>query len=215
MKKGDDMEDKDNKEDINPDTRGIAELFIKEQSSLEVILILTDEGPKSVKEISEEVIYDTKITDLLDKLIKFKVIDIKDDIVDITSYGKLIGEKLRNEVQNTEDKNNGEFDNIDFSKLDINGIIRLCLKCKTKEDAEKVMMQYEKYCDTPEIARKNLGYIFGHCGQEDREKLYSLFPVNHPIFGPEFGHRGDVSCTKVFKMGEKLGEEIKRKVEKK
>lgn len=80
-----------------------------------------------------------------------------------------------------------KFDNIDFEKLDIGGIIGLCLECKTKEDAKKVMEQYEKYCDTPEIAYKNLGYIFGYAMDEERRRLYSLFPVNHPIFGSDFG----------------------------
>ena len=112
-------------------------------------------------------------------------------------------------------RNNGEFGNIDFSKLDITNIISLCLGCKTKEDADKVLRQYEKYCDTPEIARKNLGYIFGYCNSEDREKLYSLFPVNHPMFGETFGRGGDISSEDAFKMGEKMGEEIRKDTKKK
>ena len=107
-------------------------------------------------------------------------------------------------------KNNGEFDDIDFSTLDITNIISLCLRCQTKEDAEKVLRQYEKYCDTPEIAHENLGYIFGYCNTEDREKLYSLFPVNHPIFGKGFGRGEDISNIDAFKMGKKMGEEIRK-----
>lgn len=175
---------------------GLSELFIKEPFSLEVVLMITDEGPKTIKDISGirngyDMTDMKDMKDILDKLRKFSMVDIKDDIVDITDYGKGIIEKLRrhtNEVKNMEDiSNKGNFDDIDFSKLDIGGIIRLCLKCKTKEDAEKVMRQYEKYCDTPEIARIDLGYIFGYCDSEDREKLYVLFPVNHPIFGEKFG----------------------------
>lgn len=45
----------------------------------------------------------------------------------------------------------GKFGDIDFTKLDIGEIIKLCLKCETKEDANEVLMQYEKYCDNPEI----------------------------------------------------------------
>lgn len=85
--------------------------------------------------------------------------------------------------------NNDEFDNIDFARLDIGQILSLCLRCKTKEDASKVLEQYEKYCETPEIARSNLGYIFGYCSEEERKKLYSLFPVNHPVFGHDFGRK--------------------------
>lgn len=82
-----------------------------------------------------------------------------------------------------------EFDNIDFSKLDIGNIISLCLRCKTEGDSKKVMTQYEKYCDTPEIAHSNLGYIFGYAMNEERIRLYSLFPVNHPVFGSNFGRK--------------------------
>ena len=68
----------------------LAGLFIKEPSSLEVLLMLTDEGPKTIKDMSEE---DTKITDLLDKLRRINVIDIKDDLIYITSYGKCLVKK--------------------------------------------------------------------------------------------------------------------------
>lgn len=94
-----------------------------------------------------------------------------------------------------------EFDDIDFTKLDISGIISLCLKCNNEKDAKKVLGLYEKYCDTPEIAHSNLGYIFGYCNEEDRKKLYSLFPVNHPIFGTGFGRGDDPSAEDAFRMG--------------
>ena len=76
---------------------------------------------------------------------------------------------------------------IKFRDLDISGIITLCLTCKTKDEAEEVLKQYENYCITKEIAHSNLGYIFGYCNTEDRKKLYNLFPVNHPIFDSGFG----------------------------
>lgn len=97
------------------------------------------------------------------------------------------------------------FYNIDFSKLDIGNIIRLCLKCQTKEEAKKVLEQYERYCETPEIARSNLGYIFGYCSKENIEKLYSLFPVSHPIFGKEFGRGKEPSFKEAVEMGRKFG----------
>lgn len=102
----------------------------------------------------------------------------------------------------------GKFGDIDFTKLDIGKIIKLCLDCETKEDASEVLRQYGKYCDTPEIAHKNLGYIFGYCDSEDR-KLYALFPVNHPIFGSEFGRGIDPSPEDAFKTGKMIGEGIK------
>lgn len=69
----------------------------------------------------------------------------------------------------------------------ISGIITLCLNCETKEQAEELQKQYEEYCDTPEIARSNLGYIFDYCDETDRKKLYRLFQVSHPVFGSSFG----------------------------
>lgn len=67
-------------------------------------------------------------------------------------------------------------------------ILSLCLKCETKEAGiSERFGQYEKYCDTADIARKNLGYIFGYLNVEDRKKMYSLFLVDHPIFGHGFG----------------------------
>lgn len=104
-----------------------------------------------------------------------------------------------------DDNKSGEFDNIDFSKLDIGNIIRLCLKCRNEEDAKKVLEQYERYCDTPKIARSNLGYIFGYCGSENSKKLYSLFPVNHPIFGKEFGRGKEPSLKEAIEMGRVFG----------
>lgn len=75
---------------------GLAELLIKEPSSLEVMLMLTDEGPMTTEEISNEIIYDTKITDLLNKLKRFKIVGFINNIVYITSYGQYIVKKLRN-----------------------------------------------------------------------------------------------------------------------
>lgn len=76
---------------------------------------------------------------------------------------------------------------IKFEDLDIGGIINLCLTCKNKEEAKEILKEYEQYCDTPEIAHSNLGYMFGYCSGKDRKKLYDLFLVSHPIFGSQFG----------------------------
>lgn len=89
-----------------------------------------------------------------------------------------------------------EFENIDFSKLDIGQLIDLCVRCQTIDDVKKVLEQYEKYCCTPAIAYENLGYIFGYASEENRKRLYSLFPVNHPVFGPDFGRCNDTTIIK-------------------
>ena len=91
-----------------------------------------------------------------------------------------------------------QFENIDFAKLDISGLLNLCLKCQTKEDAKKLLEHYEKYCDNPETAHINLGYIFGYASEENRKRLYSLFPLIHPIFGPSFGRGSDGIIMKLL-----------------
>ena len=76
---------------------------------------------------------------------------------------------------------------INFKEASINDIIELCLKCETKDEAFKLRDSYRDYCVTPQVADENLGYLFGYCDEEDRKKLYSLFPVGHPVFGVKFG----------------------------
>lgn len=78
---------------------GLAELLVKEPSSLEVMLMLTDEGPKTIGEISNEIIYDTTVTDLLNKLKRFKVVGFINNLIYITSYGQYIVKKMRNNVK--------------------------------------------------------------------------------------------------------------------
>jgi hypothetical protein len=83
-------------------------------------------------------------------------------------------------------ESNGKFGKINFEGIEIGKMIDLFLKCETQEDVDDILGQYEKYCDTPEIARGNLGYIFGYANEENRKKLYLMFPVTHPIFGTHF-----------------------------
>ncbi len=85
--------------------------------------------------------------------------------------------------------------------MDISNILSACLKCESKEQANELLEQYEKYCDTPDIAHGNLGYIFGYCDTEGRNKLYKLFPVNHPIFGSGFGRGKDITSKEAFEIG--------------
>ena len=80
----------------------------------------------------------------------------------------------------------GKFGKIEFEGMEIGRMIDLFLECETQEDVDGILGQYMKYCDTPEIARGNLGYIFGYANEENRKKLYLMFPVTHPIFGTHF-----------------------------
>jgi predicted transcriptional regulator len=77
---------------------GLSELMVKEPSSLEVMLMLTDKGPMTIEEISNEIIYDTKITDLLNKLKRFKVVGFINNLVYITSYGQYLVKKMRSQL---------------------------------------------------------------------------------------------------------------------
>lgn len=78
---------------------GLTELMVKEPSSLEIMIMLTDKGPMTIEEISNEIICDTAIPGLLNKLKKFKVIGFINNLVYITSYGQYIIKKLRNNVK--------------------------------------------------------------------------------------------------------------------
>jgi len=80
----------------------------------------------------------------------------------------------------------GRFDGLKTKGMPIEKVLDICLSCNTKEEAENVLREYEEQHD-PEIARQNLGYIFGYASDNDIKKLYSLFPVTHPVFGEKFG----------------------------
>lgn len=72
----------------------LAELFIKEPLSLEILLMLEDMGPITIEHISDEITNKAKITILLDRLKEFRTIDIKDSLVNITERGQYIVIKL-------------------------------------------------------------------------------------------------------------------------
>lgn len=85
-------------------------------------------------------------------------------------------------------------DGVEFEQASISDVIDMCLKCETKKEASELRERYRAYCTTPEVADKNLGYIFGYCNEEQRKKLYSLFPVIHLMFGVSFGREGEDIC---------------------
>lgn len=78
---------------------GLAELLVKEPSSLEVMLMLTDEGPMTIEDISNEIICDITISDLLNRLKIFKVVGFINNLVYITSRGQYIVKKMRDNVK--------------------------------------------------------------------------------------------------------------------
>lgn len=84
----------------NMSIKGLAELFIEEPPSLEILLMLSGEGPKTVEQIFgdvvDDVIHETKIRGLLDRLKKFYTIDIENNLVNITNYGQLLVTKMQN-----------------------------------------------------------------------------------------------------------------------
>lgn len=139
------------------------------------------------------------------------IADIKEqkEILEITKFHLCVRieysekKKKKKKMESNDDDNAAAIKSVKnsnsiFSGLPIQGIVDICLRCNTKEDAENILRQYEEYCATPEIAHINLGYIFGYVGDESRKKLYSLFPVNHPAFGEKFG-RNDESEDVVIK----------------
>ena len=82
----------------------------------------------------------------------------------------------------------------DFENGDRDAYLSMCLKCKNEEEAALFLNRYREI--EPEFADKNLGYIFGYCTNEDRKKLYKVFPVVHPVFGAAFGREEDLGGRK-------------------
>ncbi len=102
----------------------IAEIFIKEPSSLEMLLMLADEGSKTVEQISE-IIDDKATVNLLEELRQVDLIYIKDNLINITSLGQNIITKLRKKNEQLEfngDKNEQLESNGDKNEqLEFNG----------------------------------------------------------------------------------------------
>ena len=101
----------------------------------------------------------------------------------------------------------GFIEEFDWDNATMGTILDLCLKCETEEDAKLVMEAYKKI--NPEHWAENLGYSFGYCGPEDRERLYKLFPVNHPVFGSGFGRGNEPTQHEAFAEGLRLGKEAR------
>lgn len=74
--------------------RDLAEFFINEPLSLEILLMLAYHNSMKTDNISNELMDNVKITDILDKLKGFETVDIDDNIVSITDRGRVIVSKL-------------------------------------------------------------------------------------------------------------------------
>ena len=91
-----------------------------------------------------------------------------------------------------------KIEDFDFLNGTISSLLDLCLKADTKQEANRII---ERYKAVNEHAEQNLGYIFGYCGEKEREKLYRLFIVNHPVFGSGFGRGKDPTTKEAFDKG--------------
>lgn len=69
----------------------------------------------------------------------------------------------------------------------------LC-KIQTKDEAEDFWRAYVEYLSGPNaeigdrapesVAGENIGYLMGYYGEDERQRVYSLFSqASHPIFG--------------------------------
>jgi hypothetical protein len=57
------------------------------------------------------------------------------------------------------------------------------LRVKPAMKPKKIMEEYRK--DNPEGADINVGYCIGYLDKEERDRLYAIFNVVHPLFkGP-------------------------------
>lgn len=77
----------------------LSELITIEPSSLDIMVMLNDEGPMTFDEISNKIICSSIISDLLNKMKKFKVIGFINNLIYITSYGQQIIKKMRKNIK--------------------------------------------------------------------------------------------------------------------
>jgi len=79
-----------------------------------------------------------------------------------------------------------------------------------------VQQSMEQHGKTREEAvamnRSNLGYYAGYYDNETRERVERLFKCAHPIFG-SIAVKGPPTPEQAFKMGQEMGEKVKREKE--
>lgn len=101
-------------------------------------------------------------------------------------------------------------------KMSYSKLLKICQACDNKEEAEQILEEYTECLhrnyeiENPvEIAKSNLGYLFGYLSLKERQKLYALFLVSHPIFGYGFGRGVEPTPEEAFNLGVKKGKEIR------
>lgn len=77
----------------------IARIFITEESSLEILLMLADRGPQSIEELYNAFPTKDKTIGVLFDLWEYDVISVKENIVEITLRGNELVSKLRKKSQ--------------------------------------------------------------------------------------------------------------------
>jgi len=79
----------------------IAKVFVTEETSLEILLMLADEGPKTIEILCNVIPPKKKTIKVLFDLWEFELISLIDSKVNITSPGSKLVSKLRNKSQYT------------------------------------------------------------------------------------------------------------------
>jgi len=79
-------------------------------------------------------------------------------------------------------------------------LLRACCQCRTRRDAEEVLDKAKG--GNPKFAEANIGYLLGYLSEEERNRLYKLFPsCDHPIFGASFRHGKEPSPKQALMIG--------------
>ena len=93
----------------------------------------------------------------------------------------------------------------------------LC-ELETEQDAAEFWNVYVEFLSRPSarlggkapeaVAGSNIGYLMGYYGDEERRRVYALFPqASHPIFGHDFGHGGeDPTPAEALAAGARMAE---------
>jgi hypothetical protein len=101
--------------------------------------------------------------------------------------------------------------------------LAVAMKITDPEDAKQYLEAMVDHCQkiAPEktreeclaIQKANLGYFAGYYTDDTRERVERLFDCAHPVFGKITEHK--VTDAEAFAMGVKMGEEARRKRERK
>ena len=96
--------------------------------------------------------------------------------------------------------------------------LQAAMEVKTQAEADALFEELVSLCcengepraKCEVIQRSNLGYFAGYYDSETRARVERLFKCAHPIFGP-IAQKGEPSPEEAFKMGQQMGESLKKK----